>query len=166
MGTIFNHYSFLIITIGIIIVAGLVLLTNKPKANDIAAFSAIAISAIIAWSILHPRQTPLLEDAKTVQEMIGAGTPVLLEFQSPYCISCTTISPMVDKLENEINSQISIGKRLHVIRLNIQEPVAQDLAPIYGFEFTPTFIFFDAQGNELWRTIGTFDPQLVRDSLP
>ena len=40
-----------------------------------------------------------------------------------------------------------------------------ELAPVYGFNFTPTFIFFDAQGNEVWRTIGNFDPQNVRDSI-
>jgi thioredoxin-related protein len=51
------------------------------------------------------------------------------------------------------------------IRLNIQEQVGKDLAPVYGFDFTPTFIFFDAQGNELWRTVGEFDAQKVRDSL-
>ena len=40
-----------------------------------------------------------------------------------------------------------------------------ELAPVYDFEFTPTFIYFDAQGNELWRMVGEFDPQRVRDSL-
>jgi thioredoxin-related protein len=47
----------------------------------------------------------------------------------------------------------------------VQEPVGRELAPVYGFEFTPTFVFFDAQGDELWRTVGSFDPQMVRDSL-
>jgi thioredoxin-related protein len=40
-----------------------------------------------------------------------------------------------------------------------------ELAPVYNFQFTPTFIFFDSQGNEVWRMIGEFDPQRVRDSL-
>jgi hypothetical protein len=40
-----------------------------------------------------------------------------------------------------------------------------ELAPVYDFEFTPTFIFFDAQGSEVWRTVGEFDAQKVRDSL-
>ena len=40
-----------------------------------------------------------------------------------------------------------------------------ELAPVYDFNFTPTFIFFDAQGNEVWRMIGDFNPQKVRDSL-
>ncbi|HMU94708.1 MAG TPA: thioredoxin family protein [Anaerolineales bacterium] len=64
-----------------------------------------------------------------------------------------------------MNGEVSIGKRIHFIRLNIQETAGMELAPLYNFEFTPTFIFFDAQGNEVWRQVGEFDPQLVRDSL-
>jgi thiol-disulfide isomerase/thioredoxin len=160
-----NYYSFLLVTIGIIAVAALVLLTHKPKTNDFISFGVIALIAIMAWVILHPRQTPLMDDSKVVQRMIGAGTPVLLEFQSPYCISCTQIKPVVDQLEEELSSQVSIGPQIHIIRVNIQEQVGKDLGSVYGFQATPTFIFFDAQGNEVWRQIGNFDPQMVRDSL-
>jgi thioredoxin-related protein len=69
------------------------------------------------------------------------------------------MKPVVDGLELEL------GDKVVFIRLNIQETVGRELAPVYGFEFTPTFIFFDAQGNELWRMVGNFDPQKVRDSL-
>lgn len=55
--------------------------------------------------------------------------------------------------------------QLLIIRLNIQEEVGQELAPVYGFEFTPTFIFFDEDGNELWREVGGLDTQRVRDSI-
>jgi len=71
----------------------------------------------------------------------------------------------VDELEEELKNEISIGDPIHIIRLNIQEDVGRELAPVYDFEFTPTFIFFDAQGNEVWRMVGEFDPQKVRDSL-
>ncbi len=70
------------------------------------------------------------------------------------------IKPVVDGLEQEL------GDKIHIIRLNIQEEVGRELAPLYGFEFTPTFIYFDENGNELWRQVGEFDPQKVRDSLP
>ncbi len=70
-----------------------------------------------------------------------------------------SIKPVVDELEQEV------GDEVHIIRLNIQEVVGMELAPVYGFEFTPTFIYFDAQGNELWRMVGEFDPQRVRDTL-
>ncbi len=67
--------------------------------------------------------------------------------------------PVVDELETEL------GDRIHIIRLNIQNQTGMELAPVYAFNFTPTFIFFDAEGNEVWRTIGGFDPQKVRDSI-
>ena len=84
MGSLFPEYSFPALSTVIIAIAGLVLLTRKPKWNDFLAFGVIVASLLTAWVILHPRQTPLMDDAKMVQEMIGAGTPVLLEFQSPY----------------------------------------------------------------------------------
>ncbi len=69
------------------------------------------------------------------------------------------MKPVVDRLE-----QATRG-RLIVIRLNIQDPVGKQLAAQYNFEFTPTFIFFDAQGHEQWRIVGSLDTQRVLDSL-
>jgi len=71
----------------------------------------------------------------------------------------------VDELEQELNGGVSIGKRIYFIRLNVQDTAGRELAPLYDFQFTPTFIFFDGEGHEVWRTIGVFDPQKVRDSL-
>jgi len=65
----------------------------------------------------------------------------------------------VDELENE-----NID-RLIIIRLNVQEEVGRELAPVFEFSFTPTFIFFDAEGEELWREMGGLDTQRVRDSI-
>ena len=69
------------------------------------------------------------------------------------------MKPIVDGIEQEYSG------RLLVIRLNIQEQVGRELAPVFGFEYTPTFIFFDAQGNELWRSIGSLDLDKLRKSL-
>ena len=55
--------------------------------------------------------------------------------------------------------------RLLVIRLNIQEDVGSELAPLFGLEFSPTFIFFDAQATELWRSVGDLDLERLRQSL-
>ncbi|MBK8615515.1 MAG: hypothetical protein IPN96_00080 [Anaerolineales bacterium] len=81
---LFREYSFVAIALGLAFVAGIILLANKPKWNDYLAFGVILTALVTAWVILHPRQTPLMDDAKSVQAMIGAGTPVLLEFQSPF----------------------------------------------------------------------------------
>jgi hypothetical protein len=84
MITLFTQYSYVFIAFGLAFIAGLILLTNKPKWNDYLAFAVIVGGLVLAWVTLHPRQTLLMDDAKEVQAMIGAGKPVLLEFQSPY----------------------------------------------------------------------------------
>ena len=69
------------------------------------------------------------------------------------------MKPVVDELEN------NLVDRLVIIRVNVQEEVGRELAPVYEFSFTPTFIFFNAEGEELWREIGGLDTQKVRESL-
>ena len=65
----------------------------------------------------------------------------------------------MDELENELGNEILF------IRLNIQDEVGRELAPVYDFEFTPTFIYFDSDGEELWREVGGLDTQRVRESV-
>ena len=84
MGSVVNQNSFILIAAAVILVAALILLSRNPKWTDYLAFSVICLGLLTAWIIMHPRQTPLMEDAQKIQAMIGAGKPVLLEFQSPY----------------------------------------------------------------------------------
>ena len=65
----------------------------------------------------------------------------------------------MDGLENEL------GPQLRIVRVNVQDPVGRELAPVYDFEYTPTYIFFDAGGREVWRSIGEIDPARVRLSV-
>jgi len=69
------------------------------------------------------------------------------------------MKPIVDGLESEYKG------RLVVIRVDIQSETGRTLAPLYNFQYTPTFIFFDAGGKELWRSIGQLDPLKVGKSL-
>jgi thioredoxin-related protein len=68
------------------------------------------------------------------------------------------MKPVVDRLEEELKD------KLVVIRVNVQEDAGRSLARSLGFEYTPTFILFDAQGQELWRQVGALDLQRVRES--
>ena len=69
------------------------------------------------------------------------------------------MKPIVDGIEQKHKG------RLVVIRMDIQSTTGRTLAPRYGFQYTPTFIFFDASGNELWRSIGQLDTVKVSESL-
>ncbi len=69
------------------------------------------------------------------------------------------MKPIVDGLEKQYKG------KLIIIRLDIQTATGRELAPIYGFQYTPTFIFFNSQGKEAWRSIGSLDTSLITNSL-
>ena len=84
MNQLFNQYSALWIAAIVVLVAVLFIFRQKPKVSDLVALGVVVVGLVLAWTSLHPTQTSLMDNAKMVQEMIGQGTPVLLEFQSPY----------------------------------------------------------------------------------
>jgi thioredoxin-related protein len=67
--------------------------------------------------------------------------------------------PIVDGIEREHQG------KLVVIRLNVHDPVGAALGARFGFRFTPTFVFFDAEGQERWRTVGSVAPSEVRRTV-
>jgi thiol-disulfide isomerase/thioredoxin len=74
-------------------------------------------------------------------------------------MGCMAAKPIVDGIEREH------GERLRVIRVNVQDTAGRALAGQYRFEFTPTFVLFDAGGRELLRTVGAVDPAAVSRAL-
>ena len=81
---IFNQYSAVWIAALLVAVAGVFLLRRNPKWPQFLTFGVMVLGLVAAWIFLHPRQTAQANDAAQVQASIGQGTPVLLEFQSPY----------------------------------------------------------------------------------
>ena len=84
MSPLINQYSALWIAAAFLLLAILFIFRQKPKISDLVALGVVIAGLALAWIFLHPTQTPLMDSSKKVQEMIGQGTPVLLEFQSPY----------------------------------------------------------------------------------
>ena len=69
------------------------------------------------------------------------------------------MKPIVDGIEREQEGKIEI------VRVNIQDANGRELAGQFGYYGTPTFIYFDAGGKELWRSVGSLDPFRVRQSI-
>ncbi len=84
MGSLLNQYSLIWVSVLLLIVFGLLLFRSKPGRSNVIAFGVIVLGLVYAWIAIHPRQTPLMENTQAVQNKIGHGKPVLLEFQSPY----------------------------------------------------------------------------------
>ena len=81
---IVNQYSAVWMGGLLLAVSGFLLLRRRPKWPQFLAFGLLTLGLVAAWVFLHPVQTAQALDAAQVQASIGAGKPVLLEFQSPY----------------------------------------------------------------------------------
>lgn len=74
-------------------------------------------------------------------------------------MACAAAAPIVNGLEQEFDGQ------LIVIRVDIQTQVGNQLTSQYGSRVSPTFIFFDADGGEQWRSFGSIDADQVRSEF-
>ena len=147
----FNHYSAPIVA-ALLLAGGMSLVLRrggKMRRWLILGGAIVALGAL--WLVFRPVATP----ASTLL----TGQPVLLELQSPYCLGCVAMKPVVDRLEKEMRGQLVVR------RVDIQSAEGRKLASQYGIEATPTFIFFDSAGREQWRSAGQLDAVRVRTSL-
>jgi len=67
-------------------------------------------------------------------EVIGHGTPVLVDFWAEWCGPCKMIAPILDEIAEEY------GDRLRVAKLNIDEN--PNTPPRYGIRGIPTLMLF------------------------
>jgi len=64
--------------------------------------------------------------------------------------------PIVNGLEEEWRGAVQ------VIQVNIRDRDGRALIDRVGAQFTPTFVLFDAGGEEVWRSVGALDAEAVK----
>lgn len=90
--------------------------------------------------------------AENFDALLQSPLPVLIDFWAPWCGPCRTVSPIVDKLADEL------ADRLVVAKCNVDEN--QDIAMRYRVMSIPTLIVLKG-GAEAGRTVGAMPkPQL------
>jgi thiol-disulfide isomerase/thioredoxin len=147
--TFINHYSFLLLVTVSTVAAASILLRRGLSAPRILLIACVAIVlgfVLRTWGA----GASSLQEVRKVEAAIGRGSPVLVEIQSPYCLACAMAKPTVDRVESE-------NPQLQVIRLNIQEPAGAQLASRFATPFTPTFLLFDPEGDEILRKFGSIE---------
>lgn len=96
------------------------------------------------------------EQAQTDTEAVASdsrvdstsGLPVLLDLGSDSCVACKTMAPILDELRETFEGQLDV----QFVDVWKDKSVASE----HGIKIIPTQIFFDADGNELYRHQGFF----------
>jgi thioredoxin 1 len=78
-------------------------------------------------------------------EVVGAETPVLVDFWAEWCVPCHMVSPVVEEIGRDK------GEALSVVKLNIDEN--PEVTRKYGVMSIPTLIMF-VSGEEKTRVVG------------
>jgi thiol-disulfide isomerase/thioredoxin len=153
-----NQFSFLLLAGVTFVILGWFILRRGDSTTRWAALGALLLGLILSYWIFNPGPGSPYEVAE-LQPGADRSLPALLEFESPYCLGCMAAQPTVDQIQRQY------GAELQVVQVNVLESAAEPLLAHYGFQYTPTFIFIDRSGTEIWRSVGALDPQQVADSL-
>jgi thioredoxin 1 len=75
-----------------------------------------------------------LNDLNWEEEVIKSKVPVLVDFSAVWCGPCKVLSPIIEKLSDELVGKIKVGK------LDIDE--SPDVSRKYGIRGVPTVMVF------------------------
>lgn len=153
-----NQFSFLLLAAGLLLGLVMFLRQRGPAEGSLIALLALSIGLIFAFTFFRPTGGESFSSS-SLEKSVSAGQPLLIEFQSPYCIACMAIEPIVKQVE------LDHAENLGVIRVNVLDHGVESILNRYQFRYTPTFVFLDAQGEELWRMVGTLDPERVKSTM-
>jgi hypothetical protein len=83
MQEILNQYSFFLMAGIVIIAAAFLLFSRGYDRQRLYVWLAMILGIAVVWVVIRP-QTGVSLSADEIRNQIGAGQPVLLEFQSQY----------------------------------------------------------------------------------
>jgi hypothetical protein len=145
-----NHYSAPIVWL-LLIAGGALFVWRRGRKPHQWVILTVSVGVIaVVWWLCRPV-------AKLAPPI--AKQPWLLEIQSPYCLACLAQKSAVDQVEREFEGKLAVR------RVDIQSPEGKKLSGQYRIERTPSFIFFNEAGEEIWRIEGKIDAARVQESL-
>ncbi len=101
----------------------------------------------VAYLFLRTPGTPL-DSVAAFDANLRSGQPTLIEFYSNRCSICLASKPTVDRLEKQL------AGRAAVVRVDVADPVGQQLAARWAIAGTPAFIVTNGTGEIVYMSYG------------
>lgn len=127
---------------------------NCGRQNRVAASSAGIPHCAVCGATLPWLAESSEADFHAVAE--EATIPTLVDFWAPWCAPCRIVSPLVERMAEEL------AGRLKVVKVNSDE--APNLGRRFGIRGIPTLVLLD-QGREIARVTGALPAEALRQWL-
>ncbi len=124
-------------------------MSRKPAVLVIA----LLIAAIAAAFLLQGAKRGDAPSPPDAGEARPAGLPRLVDLGSDQCIPCKMMAPILEELQTEYGTSFAV----EVIDVREDRSAAAE----YGIRVIPTQIFYDANGEELFRHEGFFSKEEI-----
>ena len=95
-------------------------------------------------------------EANFEAEVLQSDLPVFVDFYADWCGPCKMMSPVIDKLAEEYEGKIKVGK------VNVDEN--GDLAVRYGIMSIPNMVFFK-NGEVADRVVGAIPKPAMKEKF-
>jgi hypothetical protein len=145
MSGIFNQYSYVVISLMVLIVSAALLRRYAANGRIIAATLGVMILLSLAGNFLLRPGSSDIDSLDAAKAALHNGRPTLLEFFSNFCASCLALRPAVDVMVSDIEDEYNI------LRIDIHTDLGRQLRESIEFSYTPEFALFDSSGTEVWR---------------
>ena len=89
-------------------------------------------------------------------EIVKSDIPTLVDFYATWCGPCKMMSPVLERIKNEMGSQVRV--------LKIDVDKNQDAAEKFKVRGVPTFILFK-KGEIQWRQSGGMDFNTLKSKI-
>jgi thioredoxin 1 len=119
-------------------------------------FQKNRVFSLLAFLVLSIAGTVFADPGKT-PEIPVKGTVTMIDLGADSCIPCKMMAPILQKLEKEYQGKAAI----------VFVDVWKDKAPArrFGVRTIPTQIFFDKDGNEVYRHVGFMSENAIVTQL-
>ena len=146
---IINQNSFLILSIGTIVVALVSLRYLRFKREIFIIFGLAIISLVSFFLIGFSRETEFVDSATESFKLNTYEKPVIIQVYSNFCVRCLSVKGMVDDLKSDLSVDVEFQ------HINIQSEKGHEFSKKYNIIFVPTFLIINIQGDVIYRTSGS-----------